>query len=344
VKILVRATNWVGDAILAIPALEAVRKNWKNAEIVVLARPWVAGLYRGQGFADRVVDLPAGENGEKKREETEAMRERLQAEKFDCALLLLNSFASAWEVWRLGIPVRIGYSRDVRRLLLTRAIAVPRKGEIPTHEVHYYLELIRRIGWMDALPKVTEIRLVISEAARVAAEKRLSDADARHGNVRIAIAPGAAFGAAKCWPADRFAALAERLQEEYGANVILFGSASERDMASRISTEMKHAPLNLVGKTSIEELPALLAACQLFVGNDSGAMHVASAAGVPVVAMFGSTNPEGTAPVTLRCTVVRREVFCSPCYLRECPIDHRCMLQIDVETVFKAVKKRVANG
>jgi heptosyltransferase-2 len=344
VKILVRATNWVGDAILAMPALEAVRKHWKGAEIVVAARPSVAGLYRGQGFADRVVDLPSGGNGLKEREEEEGTRKMLRAENFDCALLLPNSFASAWEAWRLGTHERIDYSRDARRFLLTRPIKVPRKGEIPVHQVYYYLELIRRIGWTDALPKVKEIRLAISNVTQSAAEKRLTDAGARLGNVRIAIAPGAAFGAAKCWSADRFAALAERLQAECGADVILFGSASDGGMASRISAKMRHAPLDLAGKTSIEELPALLAACQLFVGNDSGAMHVAAAVGVPVVAIFGPTNPEGTAPLTPRCTVVRRAVFCSPCYLRECPIDHRCMLQIDVETVFQAVKKLVANG
>jgi heptosyltransferase II len=344
VKILVRATNWVGDAILAIPALEAVRKHWKNAEIVVAARPWVAGLYRGQRFADRVVDLPSGGNGLKEREGEEATRKTLRAENFNCALLLPNSFASAWEVWRLGIHERIGYSRDARRLLLTRPIKVPRKGKIPVHEVYYYLELIRRIGWTDGLPEVKEIRLAISDAAQGAAEKRLTDAGARPGNLRIAISPGATFGVAKCWSADRFAALAERLQAEYGADVILFGSASEGGMTSRISAEMKRVPLDLAGKTSIEELPALLAACQFFVGNDSGAMHVAAAVGVPVVAIFGPTNPEATAPLTPRGTVVRRAVFCSPCYLRECPIDHRCMLQIDVETVFQAVKKQVANG
>ncbi len=343
-KILVRATNWVGDAILSIPALDAVRSRWKDAEIVVAARPWVAGLYRGQCFADRVMTVSAGRNEPARDEKGSRARRDLKAEKFDCALLLPNSFSSAWEAWRAGIRERIGYSRDGRGLLLTRAVSVPRKGEIPAHESYYYLELLRRAGWIESLPEVKKIRLAISVAAAAAAETRLAEEGSPSGSIRIAMAPGAAFGAAKCWPPERFAELANRLHGEYGADVILFGSAAERGMAQRISAGMKRAPLDLTGKTRIEELPALLAACRLFVGNDSGPMHVAAAAGLPVVAIFGPTDPEGTAPVTPRCTVVRRSVFCSPCFLRECPIDHRCMTRIEVEAVFQAAKKQVTDG
>jgi heptosyltransferase II len=326
VKILVRATNWVGDAILCVPALRAVRGRWPEAEISILAKRWVSSVYEGQGLADKLLvledcgDLPAS----------------LGAEKFDTAILFQNAFHAAWLAWRAGIPERIGYARDGRSALLTRAIAVPGDGEIPAHEAYYYAELVRRVGWIDELPKIDEIQLSVGDAARAAAEKRLIAAGARGGARRIAFAPGAAYGSAKCWPAERFAELADRLIARFDADVILFGAPSERDIAERIASGMRCRPVNLAGQTSIAELSAYFSACDLFVGNDSGAMHVAAGAGVPVVAIFGSTDTDGTAPLTLRRTLVRRAPSCSPCFLRHCPVDHRCMTRIEVEAVESA--------
>jgi heptosyltransferase II len=338
-KILVRATNWVGDAIMSIPALKALRARWADAEIVVLARPWVGALYQGQGFADRVLVFDSDPRG-RERFNGQPAASSLSEERFDVALLFPNSFASAWLSWRAGIPERIGYARDGRTILLTKAIPVPRAGELPAHESYYYLELLRRAEWVKSLntADATEIRLRIEPGAIASAQSKLSAAGARFGKPWLAFAPGAAYGSAKCWPADRFSELADRLIAEFDADVILFGTASERDIAERIAARMRHRPVNLAGQTPIGELPALFAACRLFIGNDSGAMHVAAASGLPVVAIFGSTDPEGTAPVTPRRTIVRRPVSCSPCFLRQCPVDHRCMTRVEVDAVHAAAQ------
>ncbi len=326
-KILVRATNWVGDAILCVPALRAVRGRWPEAEIAILAKRWVSAVYEGQGLADRLLVL----------EDSADLAGTLSAEKFDAAILFQNAFHAAWLAWRAGIPERIGYARDGRSALLTRAVAVPRDGEIPAHEAYYYAELVRRAGWIDALPEIDEIRLCVADAARGVAEKRMIAAGARGaGARRIAFAPAAAYGSAKCWPAERFAELADRLIVRFDADVILFGAPSERDIAERIASGMRCRPVNLAGQTSIAELSAYFSACDLFIGNDSGAMHVAAGAGVPVVAIFGSTDPDGTAPLTPRRTLVRDAPSCSPCFLRHCPVDHRCMTRIEVEAVESA--------
>lgn len=333
-KILVRATNWVGDAVMCIPALEAIRARWAQAEIVILACAWVGDLYRGQPFADQIISLDA-----RGPLAMEKIARELRRDHFDCAVLLQNAFSASWLAWRAGIPERIGYARDGRSLLLTRAIPVPRAGEMPAHESYYYLELVRRAGWMDRLPDVAEIRLRLAPGASAAAEVRLQNAGVRGGSRRIALAPGAAYGSAKCWLPERFAAVADRLVDEFAADVILFGTPSEAGVARQIAARMRHQPISLVGQTPIGELPALFSRCQLFIGNDSGAMHVAAAVGVPVVGVFGSTDPEGTAPMTRRRTIVRHPVACSPCFLRECPIDHRCMTRIESGGVHAAALK-----
>lgn len=334
-KILVRATNWVGDAIMAIPALEAIRASWADAEIVILARSWVADLYRGQPYADRlmVFDHRGRHRGILGRERLAA---ELRREKFDAALLLQNAFEAAWLAWRAGIPQRIGYARDARSWLLTRAIAVPESGETPAHETYYYLELLKRAGWLAELPAVTHIELRVAPAARLAGEERLRAAGARNGARWIAFAPGAAYGSAKCWGPERYAALADRLIAAFDADVILFGAPQEKEMAARITQIMQGRAVNLTGATAIGELPGLLAACSLFIGNDAGAMHVAAAVGLPVVGIFGPTDAAGTSPVTPDFTLVREPVECSPCFLRHCPIDHRCMTRISVERVLGA--------
>jgi lipopolysaccharide heptosyltransferase II len=342
-KILVRATNWIGDAVMSIPALETIRRFQPGAEIVVLARPAVADLYREQGFADRfiVYDHCGEHRGLVGRERLAA---ELRGESFQVAVLLQNAFDAAWLAWRASIPERIGYDRDGRGWLLTRRVAVPRNGEIPAHEAYSYLELLRRAGWLEGLPAVRCIELRISEQAREAARQRLAAEGARMGAPWIAFAPGASYGPAKCWPAERYAALGDRLFGAFGAHVILFGAPQEEEIAAQIARAMRHAPLNLAGTTSMADLPALLGACRLFIGNDSGAMHVAGAVGLPVVGIFGPTDARGTGPVTERRTVVQQQVSCSPCFLRQCPVDHRCMTRISVEEVFAAACAHLEGG
>jgi heptosyltransferase-2 len=340
VKILVRATNWIGDAVMSIPALQAIGRHWPAAEITVLARPGVADLYRGQGFAPRVIvyDHRGKHDGIRGKER---LATDLRHEEFDAALLLQNAFDAAWLAWRARIPERIGYARDARSWLLTCAIPVPRTGETPPHEMYYYLELVRRAGWLSALPEVSHISLDVPGDVRRTASKRLIEAGASNGKRRVAFAAGAAYGSAKCWPPERYAALADALIASCDADVILFGAAQENETAARITGAMRRKAVNLVGATTPAELAALLAECSLFIGNDSGAMHVAAAVRLPVVAIFGPTDPEGTSAVTPRFVLVRQAVSCSPCFLRQCPIDHRCMTRVTVEEVFAVVKEQL---
>jgi heptosyltransferase-2 len=337
VKILIRATNWVGDAIMAIPALRAVRARFPEARIAIAARPHVAEIYRGQKVCDDLISydpkgVHAGLGGR------ERLARELRAQKFDVALLLQNAFDAAWLAWRAGIPERIGYTRDGRSLLLTKRIRVPKRGEIPPHEQFYYLELLRRAGWIESLPSESFVRLDIAEDQRQRAERTLSGAGARRNVPRIAIGAGASYGSAKCWPTERFADFVNRFRLHTDADMILFGTASEQTVSEAIAAGIRGPSISLVGKTSIADLPALLSQCRLFVGNDSGAMHVAAAVGLPVVAIFGPTDPQGTAPLTSRCTVVQEKPYCSPCFLRRCPIDHRCMTSITPQAVEAAAR------
>jgi heptosyltransferase-2 len=340
-KILVRATNWVGDAIMALPALRAVRGRFPDAEIVIIALPYVADLYRDQQICDSfiVYDRRRVHSGFSGRER---LATTLRAQRFDVALLLQNAFDAAWLAWRAGIPQRIGYARDARSLLLTKAVVVPKSGEIPPHEKFYYLELLRRAGWLDLLPDESFIALNVPEQKRRSAAEFLLASGVRARAIRIAVGAGSAYGSAKCWPPDRFADTLNRFQPQIDADVILFGTAAETSVSAAIASSMRRLPIDLTGKTAIADLPALLSQCHLFIGNDSGAMHVAAAVGLPVVAVFGPTDPRGTAPVTPRCTTIQQKPYCSPCFLRRCPTDHRCMTAVTPQMVESAARLRLS--
>lgn len=340
-KLLIRATNWVGDAIMALPALRATRERFPEAHIAIVARPYVADLYRDQGVCNELVAYdPNGEHrGWRGRE---LLVGELRARKFDVALLLQNAFDGAWLAWRAGIPQRIGYARDGRSLLLTKAVKVPKPREIPPHEKFYYLELLRRAGWIDALQDESHIALHVPDAVRHTAMQTLLHAGARPNALRIAVGAGASYGSAKCWPPERFATALNDFLLHNDADVVLFGTAAEATVSHAIASELRRPPIDLAGKTTIAELPALLSHCHLFLGNDSGVMHVAAAVGMPVVAIFGPTDPFGTAPVTPRFSIVHQKPYCSPCFLRRCPTDHRCMKAVTPAMVEAAMRVRLA--
>ena len=339
-NLMIRATNWVGDAILALPALRAVRAKFPQARISVVARPYVADIYRDQSIADELIpyDFRATHRGWKGRER---LAHDLRSRKFDAALLLQNAFDAAWLAWRANIPQRIGYASDGRSLLLTKAIPVPKSGEIPAHEKFYYLELLRRACWLDTLPDEPLIALYVSPSARQRANLTLLESGSRPSARRIAVGAGASYGSAKCWPPDRFAQALNSIASHSDSDVILFGTPAEAPVSTAISASLRRPPIDLTGKTTIADLPALLSQCHVFLGNDSGAMHVASAVGLPVVAVFGPTDPQGTAPVTPRATIVQQKPYCSPCFLRRCPTDHRCMTAVTPQLVESALLARL---
>lgn len=331
-NILVRATNWVGDAVMSLPALRALKGRYPEARITVVAKPWVAGLYARESWASEIIGYTARTAGEKAR-----FAWGLRGRGFDMALLLQNAFEAAAMARLAGARERIGYDRDARGWLLTRAVKVPRKGEIPRHERFYYLELLRRAGIIEAMPESEAIRLEGAGAAREAGGERLR-AMGLAGAV-IGLSPGAAYGTAKRWPGERFAEAALRLARVEGGAAAVFGTAGERalceEVAQRIGREGVECR-NLAGETRLEEFIEMAAACRVFLTNDSGSMHIASALGVPTVAVFGATDAEATGPTGPLARVVREPVECSPCLLRDCPIDHRCMTRVSAERVAEA--------
>lgn len=340
-NIMIRATNWVGDAIMALPALRVVRSKFPDSRIAIVARPYVADLYREQNICDELIPYdPKVEH--KSWRGRELLAKQLRSKRFDAALLLQNAFDAAWLAWRAAVPQRIGYARDGRSILLTKAIRVPKPGEIPPHEKFYYLELLRRAGWIDRLHDDAHIALHVPDAARHRAMQILVEAGARPHALRVAVGAGASYGSAKCWPPDRFAESLNGFLSRVDADVVLFGTATESAVSNAIATVLRRSSVDLTGKTSMADLPALLSQCHLFLGNDSGAMHVAAAVGLPVVAIFGPTDPEGTGPVTPRASIVQRKPYCSPCFLRRCPTDHRCMTAVTPAVVEEALRGRLS--
>ena len=332
-KILVRATNWIGDAVMSLPALAAIRASFPKTEIAVLARPWVADIYAGQTAIDRVIPYRAA-RGSRDLGAKWDLAKQLRREAFDCAILLQNAFEAALLVKLAGIPKRIGYDRDGRGWLLTDPIAVPKPGEIPRHQSFYYLELLRRAGILDSLPQSQAIRLDGIEQATARGASRFGELGARMPV--IGVSPGAAYGGAKRWMADGFAEAASRVALQESASVALFGSESERPLCDAIAESIRArgvAAINLAGRTTLRDFIDMAAACRLFLTNDSGAMHIASALGVRTVAVFGATDDIATGPTGPLARVVRQDVDCSPCLLRECPIDHRCMTRVTPDRV-----------
>jgi len=332
-KLMVRVTNWVGDAMMSLPAVGALRRRRPQDEIVLVARPWVADLYRALG-ADR--GIGDGVMIHDPRKGRRALAAELRAARFDAALLLPNSFDAAWIAWRAGIAERWGYAREARSPLLTRAVPVPCPGEIPEHQAYYYLELLRRLGILTTLPAVEAFRLPVDPAARPAARERLGARGAATTGPIVGLNPGAAFGTAKRWLPERYIALGRRLRDERGAAIVIFGSAAERDLAAMIASRIGEETISTAGETTLGSFLELSQGCDLFVTNDTGTMHVAAAAGVSVLAVFGSTDEKATAPLGPRVRLLKHAVSCSPCLLRHCPVDHRCMRVVSVDEVFEA--------
>jgi heptosyltransferase-2 len=332
-NILIRATNWIGDAVMSLPALRAVRRRFPEASITVLAKPWVAAVYEDEKSIDRIITLE-GASGARDWAVKFRLVRSLRKGTFDLAVLLPNSFESAAVIRLAGVKRIIGYARDGRSPLLTDAIAIPGRAEIPPHERFYYLELLRRAGLIESVPDVPEIRFDGAAEARGRGE-RLFDVLGVKLPV-IGVSPGAAYGSAKRWLPERFAESAARLAAEAGGSVAVFGSAAERPLCEEVARMA--GGRNLAGETALRAFIDMTAACRLFLTNDSGAMHIASALGIPCVTVFGPTNEIATGPLGAAARVLREPVECAPCLLKECPIDHRCMTRVTADRVVQAAQ------
>jgi len=331
-RLIVRAPNWLGDAVMALPALGAVRQAFPASTLILAATAAVAPLFE-EG-------TPAAPN-EILTIDRDREIAQLRAAQADAVLLLTNSFGSAWVARRSGIPGRWGYRSAGRSLLLTRGVGRP-KGIV--HQVEYYLALARGLD-LEA-PAAADAKPAIqpSPAARARATTLLTNAGIDPSATIVGFAPGAAYGQAKRWPPDRVARVIEALARD-GVTAVLLGARADRETARAIESTLSPGTrvVDLIGRTSLRELVGVIARCAAFVSNDSGAMHVAAAVGVPLTAIFGPADERATAPAGASDVIVR-DVFCRPCMLRECPIDHRCMKRIDVDSVLQSVTAHLAGG
>jgi heptosyltransferase II len=335
-NILVRSTNWLGDAVMSVPALQHLREHFPEAYISILAPSWVAALYGREPFCDELIPYEPRRGFHDLREKWRIASE-LRHRSFDCAILLQNAFEAAAVVRAARIPVRIGYARDGRSWLLSHAIPVPQAGETPRHQRFYYLELLKRAGLIRSYSSDSSIRLSGARVAAQAGRNRFQSVGIYAGVVGVS--PGAAYGGAKRWLSDRFAEAAVAIARGRNASIAVFGSKDEASICELVVQRIEAAAqpcINFAGTTGLAEFIELAAACDVYLTNDSGPMHIASAVGVPTVAIFGATDDEATGPTGAHSRVLRQPVACSPCLLRECPIDHRCMTRVSVEQVVEA--------
>ncbi len=323
-EILIRSSNWLGDACMAVPAVRAIRRGRPDARVTILTPEKLAGFWRAVPEVDAVLAIPrdAGIPGAAKVIKRSGIS-------YDAAVLLPNSLRSALEAWLARVPRIVGYQGHHRKWLLDQII--PKKKRItPTeHHVRHYLRIAWRLGadvedatLQDPLP-----------GSGVAAS----------GKVRIGICAGAEYGSAKRWPLERFAEAIQQITAELDAEIVLFGAPGEKAMGETLSGMLDGKCENLVGKTSLEELMQELRRCRLLLTNDTGTMHLAALLGTPVVAIFGSTEPAWTGPLGQGHTVIRQHVECSPCFLRECPLDFRCMKAVTPEQVSGTVRRILAD-
>lgn len=329
-KIAVRVPNWIGDAVLSLPALAALKAGRSEAEIWVVAQEWVKDLFTSGTPADGVVTLSGGTSLGGLR----SAARRIRQEGFDTGLLLTNSFGSALVFALARIPERWGYKRDSRGFLLTQG--VPFDGAAaPVHQAEYYLRLIRGLG-IKTPP--TPMRLALAPGEKEAARKLLDSLGLKRDKKKplVILNPGASYGPAKRWPVERFAGLASRLQAARSARIVITGSPEEAELADRLASSMSRQPVILSGRTSVRGLLGILSCAELFITNDSGPMHMANALGIPVVGLFGPTDPAVTRPYQPPFTVLWKGAACWPCLYRSCPYGHQCMTAIEPEEVLEA--------
>ena len=323
--LLVVSPNWLGDAVMALPAIADLKRHFADRRMIVAARASVSSLFTMVPDVERVVTADVA-----------AIRDARPS----VAVLFPNSFASAWLVWRAGVRERWGYARDFRRRLLTRAVRPPKQ---PMHQGEYYQHLVRELGVATGPLEPT---LSIGADALDDAKRLLAQHGWEEGSLLIVLAPGAAYGKAKQWIPSHVTWLVTDLVRERGITCALVGSRADaqttRAIRDAVPVDCQPKVLDLAGETRLPVLAGVMSVAAACVSNDSGAMHLAAAAGVPVVAIFGSTNERATAPLAhagVPGEIVTNPVWCRPCMLRECPIDHRCMTGIEPARVLAAVDR-----
>ena len=310
-RILIRGSNWLGDSVISIPAVRAIKRGRPDAHVTLLAPEKIAAVWRLVPEVDEVLSLS-------EKSLWKAVRLLRAQPVFDAGVLFPNSLRVALELWLAGIPRRVGFAGHGRRRLLNQVVRrVERKGP-PLHQVEHYLDLARSLG-------------VNAEAGEIALTA--VSAPPEHARTQMGLCPGAEYGSAKRWLPERFAAAAAAI----GGHWVLFGTEKDADVGATIAAELGARCRNLIGQTTLDGLIDELRKCRLLLTNDTGTMHLATLLGVPVVAVFGSTEPGLTGPLGTKSRIVRHRVECSPCFLRECPLDLRCMKAVSVEEIVEAI-------
>ncbi|MGC2236475.1 MAG: lipopolysaccharide heptosyltransferase II [Pyrinomonadaceae bacterium] len=333
-KILVRGTNWIGDAVMTIPALRELRRIFPDAEISLHTRSWARGIFQDAEFINEILTFETESSKIKiVLEQSNILKEK----NFDLAVLFPNSLESALIARLAKIPKRFGYAKDGRSFLLSDAVEIPEwKNE--RHEVFYYLNLAAQIeksyfGTQTVLENEPRVDLNVSEERRIEARKILEENGVDLSKKTVALGVGSTNSRAKRWQAESYAKLNNKLQVELSANVILVGTKDELDVSNEVFEKSEKKPLILTGKTNLAQAGAILSEIDLLVSNDMGLAHIAPAVGTQTIVIFGPTNEKTTQPIGSE--IIRKSVECSPCMLRDCPIDHRCMTRISADEVFE---------
>jgi lipopolysaccharide heptosyltransferase II len=311
-RILIRSSNWLGDAVMSVPAVRAIKNGRPDARVTVAAPVNIAPMWKLVPEVDTIIPLP--------NDSLFTVISLLKRRNFDVAILFPNSLRVALESWLSGIPRRVGYRGHWRRLLLNQTVREPRKPGPPEHHSLRFLRIARECGAetpnAQPLPQTSNIKLQTS---------------------KLGLCPGAEYGPAKRWLPERFAEVAAKVSAQSSAQWILFGTKNDMAIGDQIATAIGDHCVNRIGRTTLDQLIDELRECRLVLTNDTGTMHLAALLGVPVVAIFGSTEPRVTGPLGAGHIILRHHVECSPCFLRECPIDFRCMKAVRSEEVADAV-------
>ena len=332
-RVVVRGTNWVGDSLMTVPALRALRRILPDAEITLVIRPSAQGIFSEADFVDDVL-LYDRKGVFSVVPQVREWRRR----KFDLAVLFQNAFEAALIPFLAGVPLRLGYATESRQALLTHPLDLP-DWRSSRHEVFYYLYLVTALeqmlfGASTIFETDPDAGIQISEVRKSAAKELLRAHGVREDEPVVALCPGSINSRAKRWPAEAYAALADRLIDTQ-RQVLLIGSKEEADVSREVTSRMRHRPIVLTGKTTLDQITAVLAGVDLIVTNDTGPAHIGAALGRPTIVIFGPTNPLTTRPFSPAAEILRHPPDCAPCMLRDCPIDHRCMTAITVDEVFE---------
>ena len=342
-RVVVRGANWVGDAVMTVPALRELRRVLPGAHITLATRAWAEGIFAGADFVDDLLIVDREPGGALSF--VHQARE-WRAGHYDLAVLFPNAFKPALLAFAARVPYRTGYATEGRGPLLSHPLPVPTwRGQ--RHEVFYYLnivaELERKLYGATAIEShAPRLGIEVSAERQSGARSLLQARGVRLDRTLVALCPGSTNSRAKRWPAERFAAVADLLCGETGAQVLLIGAREERAVSDEVTAKMNATPFVLTGDTRLDETAAVLSLCDLLVTNDTGPAHLAASVGCPVIVIFGPTDPVTTSPYTDAAQVVRQPPDCAPCMLRDCPIDHRCMTAITPEDVFARASRMLA--